>query len=74
MATSKCIKCDSSSFEVKPASISGTRFKLYFVQCSRCGGVIGAMEYESNNYLSHQQSKLIEDISKRVKTIEANQR
>jgi predicted nucleic-acid-binding Zn-ribbon protein len=41
MATSKCIKCDSTSFEYKNQNISGKPF--VFIQCSKCGGVISAL-------------------------------
>ena len=45
MAFSKCSKCDSTYFEVVENSPSNSNFKLFFVQCSRCGSVIGAMDY-----------------------------
>ena len=45
MATSTCMKCGSSSFEIKENSPKSSRFKLMFVQCASCGGVIGAMDY-----------------------------
>ncbi|MEN2393236.1 hypothetical protein [Pseudomonas halotolerans] len=45
MATSKCIKCDSTSFEMKEAKITGSNFRMMFIQCSRCGGVVGVTEF-----------------------------
>ena len=45
MAYSKCPKCDSTSFEMQEAKVSGARFKLMFIQCSRCGAVIGVQDY-----------------------------
>lgn len=44
MANSKCIKCDSTRFELKQANISGASFILFFVQCASCGGVVGVVE------------------------------
>jgi len=48
MALSTCIKCGSSSFELKEApSVNGARFKYHFVQCNSCGGVVGVLEYNN---------------------------
>lgn len=39
MAMSKCIKCDSTHFElVVKDGISGSKYKICFIQCSNCGG------------------------------------
>jgi excinuclease UvrABC ATPase subunit len=45
MAYSRCIKCDGSSFEIVENSPRGSAFKLMFVQCSSCGGVVGVLDY-----------------------------
>jgi hypothetical protein len=46
MAMSKCPKCDSHLFEMKQAPrISGSNFKLNFIQCSSCGAVVGVVDY-----------------------------
>ncbi len=46
MATSKCIKCDSTRFElVVKDGISGSKYKFCFIQCASCGGVVGVTEY-----------------------------
>ncbi len=48
MAMSKCIKCDSTHFElVVKDGISGSKYKICFIQCSNCGGVVGTMDYMS---------------------------
>lgn len=44
---STCTKCSGHLFELSEQSPSGSNFKMYFVQCSQCGGPIGAMEYLS---------------------------
>jgi predicted nucleic-acid-binding Zn-ribbon protein len=43
--TSTCVKCGNTSFEVKEVSPNGSNFKLIFVQCASCGGVVGVTEY-----------------------------
>ena len=45
MAMSTCVKCGNSSFEVKENSPSKSNYKLMFIQCSSCGGVVGVMDY-----------------------------
>jgi hypothetical protein len=45
MAQSKCSKCDSTFFEAVEKEISGYKFKLSFIQCAKCGNVVGVMEY-----------------------------
>lgn len=47
MAVSTCVKCDEQNqFEVVvKESIPGTNYKLAFVQCAHCGGVVGVLDY-----------------------------
>ena len=43
--TSTCVKCGSTIFETKEATPRGSNFKLIFVQCVSCGGVVGVTEF-----------------------------
>ncbi len=43
--SSTCVKCGSTSFEVKLVTPAGSNFKLNFVQCSLCGGVVGVLDF-----------------------------
>lgn len=45
MAISKCGSCESHTFELKANEPKGSQFKLMFVQCSRCGAVVGVTDY-----------------------------
>jgi hypothetical protein len=45
MAISSCVKCGSHSFETTLASPTGSNYKVQFIQCASCGGVVGAMDY-----------------------------
>lgn len=45
MAMSTCVKCGGHRFEVKENEPTGAMFKLLFIQCSGCGGVVGVTEY-----------------------------
>ena len=45
MARSKCPKCENSSFEVSQNVPSKSNFEIMLVQCSKCGTVLGAMDF-----------------------------
>jgi len=44
MASSSCVKCGSGEFELTTVRPFGAALDCCFVQCSRCGGVVGVME------------------------------
>jgi uncharacterized Zn finger protein len=45
MARSTCVKCGNHFFEVIETEPNDSQYKMYFVQCSKCGGVVGATDY-----------------------------
>lgn len=45
MATSTCPKCDGTTFEMKEGKVTGSNFRIMFVQCRSCGAVVGATEF-----------------------------
>lgn len=45
MATSTCTKCGNTRFEIKESSPQGSNYKIMFVQCSSCGGVVGTTDF-----------------------------
>lgn len=49
MAASTCVKCGHTSFEKAESAIAGLHFKRDFVQCAKCGGVIGVIEADNLN-------------------------
>jgi len=57
MAYSTWVKCGSTSFEIKENSPKGSQFKLMFVQCSSCGGVVAVMDYYNIGVLIHSLAK-----------------
>jgi hypothetical protein len=59
MASSTCVKCGSTRFEIKENSPTGSRFKVMFVQCIACGGVVGIMDY-------YNIGQLIKDLAKKL--------
>jgi hypothetical protein len=42
---STCVKCGNTSFETKEAEPQGSHYKVVFVQCTKCGGVVGVMDF-----------------------------
>ncbi|MEK5058632.1 hypothetical protein BK126_03035 [Paenibacillus sp. FSL H7-0326] len=66
MAVSKCVSCGGASFELKEASPTGSRFKFHFIQCSKCGGVVGVVDYMHNGSEHNEIKMLIEDKNKKL--------
>jgi hypothetical protein len=45
MARSTCVKCGNGRFEIVETPVIGSEYRLTFVQCQSCGGVVGVTEY-----------------------------
>jgi hypothetical protein len=63
MAYSKCPKCDNTYFEVTENSPSKSNYKLLFVQCSKCGSVVGTMDYYNIGARISELEKKVDNIS-----------
>ncbi len=59
MAQSTCVKCGNHRFETAETEPKGSAFKLVFVQCSSCGGVVGVTEY-------YNTGSMLEKIAEKV--------
>ncbi|PIB67745.1 hypothetical protein AOA62_06250 [Pseudomonas sp. 2995-3] len=57
MAQSRCIKCDGTAFEIKEAKIAGSNFRMNFVQCAKCGGVVGVTEFANTTAMLNNISR-----------------
>ncbi len=57
MASSTCIKCGNHTFEVKEAAPRDSAYKLLFVQCSSCGGVVGVMDFSNIGAMLYKMQK-----------------
>lgn len=57
MATSKCASCGSFMFETKEVTPSNSNFKLTFVQCAMCGGVVGVLDFFNIGQLIHDLAR-----------------
>lgn len=47
MAMSTCVRCGNSHFEMVEQTPSGSEYVLEFIQCSKCGGVAGILDYHN---------------------------
>lgn len=66
MPTSKCSKCENTDFELVSAKIKFSSFNLNFIQCTRCGSVVGVIEDRNINYaLDKLASKLHVNINEK---------
>lgn len=69
MALSVCPKCSSHSFETVEATPSKSNFKLFFVQCSSCGCVVGVLDYYN---IGTKLKELEKDISSLKSSVQNN--
>jgi excinuclease UvrABC ATPase subunit len=70
MVSSTCIKCGNHSFQIVENSPSGAAFKLMFVQCGSCGGVVGIQDYFNIGSLIKDQEKQIKRLQSCISDIE----
>ena len=61
MARSTCPKCSNHSFELSELSPSGSKFKMYFIQCSSCGAPAGVAEYYNTGAKIEEVEKKLGD-------------
>ena len=44
MAISTCTRCNNKQFELKVVRPIGSEYNVNFIQCNKCGGVLGVLE------------------------------
>ena len=66
MAFSTCAKCDGRFFELVEVSPAGSQYKMFFVQCSKCGAPTGVTEYYDVGFLVKQQEAVIKKIETKI--------
>lgn len=72
MAISKCPNpaCGNTFFQLSEANVSGANFKMYFVQCSRCGTVVCAMPYYDPGIIANDNNVLLKDLQSQVSNLQ----
>ena len=63
MAATTCVKCGSTSFELKETAVTHAIYRLYFIQCGNCGGAIGVQEYYNAGALLKRIEGLVKKIA-----------
>lgn len=59
MAMSTCLRCGGTTFETCDKEPRGSRYKLVFIQCSECGGVLGVLDFYNIGQLVHDLAKAL---------------
>ena len=67
---STCAKCDGHLFELSQQEPAGSKFKIQFVQCSKCGSPIGAMEYFNSGAKLENLEKQVIQLGGRLNDIQ----
>lgn len=75
--SSKCPKCENSTFKLQEVSPTGSGYKFQFIQCTKCDSPVGVTEYFniSSMLVGHEkmlkkQSTEISDVYTRLQHVE----
>ena len=60
MARSACPRCGETSFEAVEGKPANQEFRIVFIQCVKCGAVVGAMDYFNIGFLLRCMGESIE--------------
>lgn len=55
--SSKCPKCENTSFELSIEDIRNAQYKISFIRCSSCGTVVGTNEFYNVGILVKKLAK-----------------
>lgn len=69
MPESICIKCGNTAFELVESKPVGTDFKFLFLQCARCGGVAGVLDYLNIGSALIEQNNLLRRIAQALNVV-----
>lgn len=64
---SKCSKCDGTFFELIEKEPRNSNYKYIFVQCTKCGNVVGVVDYFNNGNLLNQVLDKLNNIERKLK-------
>ena len=75
MALPTCGKCGQHLFEIHEIEPVRSRYKMYTLQCTSCGTVVGVTEYNNASAVVEKAEKAIKqavsEVSSRVHRIES---
>jgi hypothetical protein len=59
-----CVRCNNTYFElIEAAPIRNAAYRLYFVQCTACGGVVGIQEFNNITAMLDKQNAALKKIA-----------
>jgi hypothetical protein len=64
MAFTTCVKCGGTSFEIQETRVARAAYRLYFVQCSSCGGAVAVQEFNNIGAFLLKQNDAINKIAR----------
>jgi hypothetical protein len=77
LSISKCPKCENGSFQLVTFDPVGAKYKLNFVQCTKCNIPVGVIDYYDSGVLLKEQEKMLKkqesdlsDVKSRVRNVE----
>jgi len=70
MARSTCPKCTYNLFEIKEAEPRNSTYKIIFIQCSRCGAVVGTMTFYYAGVLAKDNQEQLNAIKVQLSNLE----
>lgn len=73
MALTKCGSCNNTMFQmVENSHVGNSRYKIMFIQCSRCGAAISTMEYTNTGAEIQELKKKINQLEATINNIDHN--
>lgn len=69
MSTSRCPKCENSTFEIVTNSPIKSKYKYAFVQCSKCGSVVGVLDFYNIGTLIKDVENKVNELSRQIDDI-----
>ena len=66
MAKSKCFNCDGTSFELVENIPTFSKFKYMFVQCSKCGNILGVLDFYNTGYSLNQLNEKVDKLNSQL--------
>ncbi|MFH1244620.1 MAG: hypothetical protein V1487_03600 [bacterium] len=65
-----CPKCGGYSYKVEEVEPNGSRFKLYFIQCSSCNTPVGVTEYFNGGAMLQQIEDKLANLSSNIEQMD----
>lgn len=68
--STKCAKCDNSTFEIKEIEPNGSKFKFMAVQCRSCKAPFAVTDYYNVGALLKDQEKKVDALTSQMANID----